>query len=78
MGQADAVQMVNVDLDTLVEIIRQVVREEVGRAMSGSRGEPGVVHLEPGSPLYEGMEDLLRRKQEGRIRLHTHAEVWGE
>jgi len=78
MSQAETVQMVNVDLDTLVDIIRQVVREEVSRLMTGSPVEPGVVYLEPGSPLYQDMEEILRRKKEGQIKLYTHKEVWGE
>lgn len=78
MSQAQAVEMVNVELDTLVEIIRQVVHDEVSRVVTGSPDESDVVYLEPGSPLYEGMEDILQRKQEGRIKLHTHEEVWGE
>jgi hypothetical protein len=76
MSQAQAIQTVSVDLDTLVDIIRQVVREEVNRIVTGSPDESDVVYLEPGSPLYQDMEEILRRKKEGRIKLYTHEEVW--
>ncbi len=78
MSQPETIQMVNIDLNALVDIIRQVVREEVARAMTGSQEETDVVYLEPGSPLYEDMEEILQRKKEGRIKLYTHTEVWGE
>ena len=74
MSQAEAVQVVNVELDTLVDIIRQVVREEVSRVVTGSPDEPGVVYLEPGSPLYEDMEEIIRRAERGRIQRTRHRE----
>jgi hypothetical protein len=78
MNQAPAAQNVNMDLDTLVGIIRQVVREEIARAMTGGSGDQGVVYLEPDSPLYRDMEQILRRKEQGQVKLHTHQEVWSE
>jgi len=29
-------------------------------------------------PLYEDMEDILQRKANGRVKLHSHDEVWSE
>jgi hypothetical protein len=37
--------------------------------------EPTVI--EPGSPLDEDLSELIRMKEEGSLRLLTHAEVWG-
>jgi hypothetical protein len=76
MSQAEAVQMVNVDLDTLVDIIRQVVREEVSRAVTGGPDESKVVYLEPGSPLYEDMLEIQRLAERGEIRVMSREEAF--
>jgi len=59
----------------LEPLMRRIVREEL---IEFARHQPHVFHLEPGSPLYEDMEEILRRKQQGKIKLHSPAEVWGE
>jgi hypothetical protein len=64
------------DLSNLLEpLIRRVVREELARVVTA---QPKIFHLKPDSPLYQDMEEILRRKKQGDIRLHSHAEVWGE
>jgi hypothetical protein len=72
-------QRVTVDVQEFVHLleplIRKVVREELAQAFSI---RSGVFYLEPGSPLYEDMEEILRRKERGEISLHSHTEVWGE
>jgi len=34
--------------------------------------------LEPDSPLYEDMEEILCQKKQGQVKLHSHKDVWGE
>ena len=64
------------DLSKLLEpMIRSVVREELARAMTT---RPKNFPLRPDSPLYQDMAEILRRKAQGDIKLHSHAEVWGE
>jgi hypothetical protein len=64
------------DLSNLLEpLIRRVVREELARVVTT---QPKTFHLKPDSPLYQDMAEILRRKKQGDIRLHSHAEVWGE
>ena len=64
------------DLSNLLEpLIRKVVREELARVVSQ---QAKVFHLKPDSPLYQDMAEILRRKKQGDIKLHSHAEVWSE
>jgi hypothetical protein len=64
------------DLSKVLEpMIRSVVREELARAMTA---QPKSFRLKPDSPLYHDMAEILRRKTQGEIKLHSHAEVWGE
>ena len=37
-----------------------------------------LLQLEPDSPLYQDMAEILQRKEQGDVKLHSHAEVWGE
>ena len=66
------------NLDELKEIIRSVVREEIARAMEAWAGyfEPTII--EPGSPLYEYLQDIKQRAEEGRLKFYTYEEVFGE
>jgi len=59
----------------LEQLMRRIVREELTRLVTK---EPDTFYLEPGSPLYEDMEDILRQKKQGKIKLYSHKEVWGE
>jgi len=72
-------QKISISVDDLVNLLeplmRRVVREELARLVAET---PDVFYLEPDSPLYEDMEDILRRKEQGKIRLYSHEEVWGE
>lgn len=58
----------------LEPLMRRIVREELARLVTK---KPGTFRLEPDSPLYEDMEDILRRKKQGKIELYSHEEVWG-
>jgi hypothetical protein len=37
-----------------------------------------LLQLEPDSPLYQDMVEILQRKEQGDVKLHSHAEIWGE
>ena len=55
--------------------VRQIVREELARA-GAEIVEPWM--SDPESPLYQDMQDLLKRSQAGRLKFHTYEEVFGE
>ncbi len=64
------------DLVSVLEpLMRRIVREELARVVTE---KPDIFHLEPDSPLYEDMEDILHRKKQGKIKLYSHKEVWGD
>ncbi len=64
------------DLPKILEpLIRRVVREELARIV---QNEPGIFLLNPDMSLYEDIQDLTRRKKQGKIALYSHKEVWGE
>jgi hypothetical protein len=66
---------VTVALDELEELIRKVVREELAQAMIR---EPKLFQLEPGTSLYQDMEEIIQRKAQDRIKLYSDDEVWGD
>ncbi|MDP3185632.1 MAG: hypothetical protein Q8M58_10205 [Anaerolineales bacterium] len=66
---------ITIDIRDLEAILRRVVREELAQIIAQ---EPNVFYLAPDSPLYEDMQAILQRKAQDKIKLHTHAEVWGE
>lgn len=37
-----------------------------------------LLQLEPDSPLYQDMTEILQRKEQGDVKLHSHAEGRGE
>ena len=72
-------QKIPMDTENLIKIleplIRRIIREELTRI---AKKEPGMFDLDPGMPLYSDMEDILQRKTKGKIKLHSHEEVWSE
>jgi hypothetical protein len=66
---------VTVALDELEALIRKVVREELAQAMTQ---EPKLFQLEPGTSLYQDMEEILQRKAQGRVKLYSNDEVWDD
>ncbi len=66
------------DLEELKEIIRSVVREEIAAALETWTGyfEPTII--EPGSPIHEDLVELLRLKEEGKLKLLSYEEVFGD
>jgi hypothetical protein len=75
MNKSTSAPTATVGLDELENLIRKVVREELAWVMAQ---RPEVFYLAPGSPLYEDMEDILKRRAEGQVRLYSHDEVWGD
>lgn len=59
----------------LEPMIRRVIREELTRI---AKTEPGLFYLASDTPIYKDMEDIMQRKAQGSIKLHSHKEVWGE
>jgi hypothetical protein len=63
------------ELTELLEpLMRRVVREELARALE----EPEITYLSDDSPLYEGLLNILDRKERGTLKFHSHQDVWGE
>ena len=64
---------VALSVQQLEEIIRKVVREELVEFATQALG---IFHLDKESPLYEDMEDILKRKKSGQLKFYTHEEIW--
>ena len=64
---------VTLSVQQLESIIRKVVREEL---VEFAAQELGIFHLDTESPLYEDMEDILKRKKSSQLRFYTHEEIW--
>jgi hypothetical protein len=62
-------------INALEPLIRRVVREELAEAVKQT---PALFYLQADMPLYQDMQDIVQRKITGNIKLHSHAEVWGE
>jgi len=76
------VQIVSQTVNTLSvaeleELIRRIVREEIVLALDewDIYAEPTVI--EPGSPIHEDLVELLRLKEEGKLKLLSYEEVFG-
>jgi hypothetical protein len=59
----------------LEPLIRRVIREELARII---KEKPDTFYLDPDMPLYKDMEELRLKKNQGKIKLHSHKEVWRE
>jgi hypothetical protein len=64
-----------IGVEQLESIIRRVVREELAQILVK---EPDTFYIDPDSPLYKDMQEILHRREQGTVKLHTHTEVWGE
>jgi len=71
-------QVTDLSIAELETLIRRVVHDEIESVFAGLNlyEEPTVI--EPGSPLYESLIDIQQRAREGRLKFHTHEEVWGD
>lgn len=63
---------VTVNLEKLEQVIRKVVRQELFRIVRRGKGES---EIEKGSPLYQDLLDIARRKKQGRIKLYPRSKV---
>jgi hypothetical protein len=63
-----------VNLDKLERVVRKVVRQELSRLVHKRKGESGI---EVGSPLYEDLLEITRRKKQGRVKLYPRSRVLG-
>lgn len=61
--------------ELLEPLIRRVVREEL---LHFAEEHPNTFYLAPNSPLYADLLDIAGRRDQGTLRLHEHAEVWGD
>ncbi len=66
---------VTLSIQQLEGLIRKVVREEL---IEFAKQKPEIFNLDKNSPIYEDMEDILKRKKSGQLKFHTHAEIWDE
>lgn len=66
---------VTLSVQQLENLIRKVVREELVEFASQ---ELAVFHLDKDSPLYDDMENILKRKETGKLKFYTHEEIWKE
>lgn len=66
---------VTLSVQQLEHLIRKVVREEL---IEFASQELGIFRLDKESPLYEDMVDILKRKESGQLKFHTHEEIWNE
>ena len=66
---------VTLSIQQLEELIRKVVREELSEL---SQQKPEIFNLDKNAPLYEDMEDILKRKKSGQLKFYTHAEIWDD
>ena len=55
--------VINIDemIDKLEPLLRRVVREELERVIEE---KSNIFHLEPETPLYQDMEEILNRKKQ--------------
>ncbi|MCK5543469.1 MAG: hypothetical protein KAI40_12325 [Desulfobacterales bacterium] len=59
----------------LEPLIRRVIREELTRM---AKTKPEIFYIDPDTPIYKDMEDIMQRRTQGKIKLHSHEEVWGD
>ena len=66
---------VTLSVQQLESIIRKIVREELA---AFAAHDSGTFYLDKESPLYEDMEDILKRKKSGKLKFYNHEEIWKE
>ncbi len=68
---------INIDkmINKFEPLIRRVFREELERVIE-ERGN--IFYLEPEMPLYQDMQEIAKRKSEGKIELYSDEKVWNE
>jgi uncharacterized small protein (DUF1192 family) len=76
------VQTVSQTVDTLSvaeleKLIRRIVREEIALALDERDIYAGPTVIKPGSPIYEDLVELLRLKEEGKLKILSYEEAFG-
>ncbi len=74
-GQMATTPESKVTLGELERLIRKVVQEELMEFASRQRG---VLEWHEESPLREDMVNISERRKTGKLKFHTHEEVWSE
>ena len=77
MTQTQKSDTINIDklAEALEPVIRRVVREELTRLL---KKNTAIFNLTQDMPLYEDMVEISQHKAQGKIKLHSHDEVWSE
>ena len=60
----------------LEELIRRIVQEEIALALDERGIYPEPTVIEPGSPIYEDLLELLRLKEEGQFTFWSYEQVF--
>lgn len=63
-----------VKLDKLERVVRKVVRQELSRIIRKGKSQSGI---EVGSPVYEDLLEIARRKKQGRVKLYPRSKAFG-
>jgi hypothetical protein len=61
----------------LEALIRRIVRGEIILALDERGIYPEPTVIEPGSPIYEDLVELLRLKEEGKLKVLSYEEAFG-
>jgi hypothetical protein len=65
-------------VEKLAQHIRVKVNDVVGQDEPLAEQESAIFDLNPDSPLYEDMQQILEDKKRGRLKFYSHREVFGE
>lgn len=69
----------NINIEDLAKylepLIRKVIREELTKL---SRTRPDIFFLDPSMPIYDDMEDIIKRDKSKSLKFHSHEEVWDD
>jgi hypothetical protein len=66
------------DFDELSKMLEAMVRRVVREELQSFARENNTFFLAPDSPLYEDMENIVRRKLAEETKIYKSAEVWGD
>jgi len=70
--------MVTINLDELKDLIRQVMLEQLPAILKEWGIDTRPTIIEPGSPIYEDLVEILRLKEAGQLEFVSYEEVFGE
>lgn len=58
----------------LEPIIRRIIREELSKIIDN---RPDTFFISPEMPIYDDMEDIIKRDEKKKLKFFPHDEVWG-